>query len=1229
MRVTDSSRREIVSSETLRVTRQPYYVYPRPQHSLYRPQDKVTIDIKTLDANQQPVEVEGRVRVTRDFWYEIWIDPDGREIGGDKLKALQKKGPAFPPPVAAGSKPWQLKFRGYQHDDILSRLVKTGSDGEATFNFTPEREGYYQVAWTSTRRGKPSIQANTSVWVARNTTTELGYRQGGLEIVLDNETFQAGKRAPVLISVPTEDRYVLFTEEAEDLLNYQLVHVTGTVKLVEIPVEDRHVPNFFLHAAMVSDRQFFMDRKQVVVPPVKNFLKVELKPDRGQYQPREDGTLTVTTTNDKGEPVAAEVALGVADEAVASIQQDYAGDPRQFYFGQKRRGLMQTQSTLNVKSYAKLLENAEKQLVDARDFEERGRNERAGTGGVLGGAIGKKDKFRSDESHARLSGLESNLPASPPAAPQRTLLSKSEGLGEPKELDRISADRSNVAQAKPGQEPAVQVRSDFRSTMFWRPDLVTDANGRAVVKVKYPDSLTTWKATARVASAGNQFGIGSSATQTQQPLIVRLQAPRFFLVGDAVTVSAVINNNTDKAMAVTPTLTAEGLAIQPPFLGSKLQVPAHGEARADWKVLVQNAGSARLKVTAKSDTHADAMEKDFVVFEHGIEKFISKSGKIQGDSATIRLELPRERKAQSTSLRVQITPSLAVSMLDALPYLIDYPYGCTEQTMSRFLPAAITFKTLRDLGLQPEAAMNRLFGGIVPEHASQTHPKGKKDLNQLDEMIRQGLDRLYAFQHSDGGWGWWKEGDSDHFMTAYVVWGFTLAREAGISIRSESLSRGVAYLDKEIVEEETNPDQQAWMLHALSAEHAASKRGGLGSFQSKAFDNLWSQRQSLNAYTRALLALSAHHYGNAERARTLIQNLENGVKQDTRPDTSILLKGAPAAGNVMGTAHWGEDGLYWRWSDGGVEATSFALRALLAIDPKNKLVEPVTNWLIRNRRGAQWSSTRNTAITVLALNDYLKQSGELASSFEFELRVNGQLVVSKAIAASEVLAAFSQFDVDAKLIRDGANEVQITRKRGQGPIYFAAQAQFFSLEEPIAPVGNEIFVRRQYYRLASRPTLLKGFVTEKQLLRDGETIQSGERAEVVLTIEAKNHYEYLVFEDLKPAGLEAVELRSGASLYARELKSGSADKLLSTEKISGALDANHYTNRSRWVYQELRDRKVALFIDKLPEGLWEIRYELRAEVPGEFHALPVVGHAMYVPEIRCNGEEQKMKVLDR
>ncbi len=384
-------------------------------------------------------------------------------------------------------------------------------------------------------------------------------------------------------------------------------------------------------------------------------------------------------------------------------------------------------------------------------------------------------------------------------------------------------------------------------------------------------------------------------------------------------------------------------------------------------------------------------------------------------------------------------------------------------------------------------------------------------------------------------------------MTAYVVWGLALAKDAGIAIKQSALDRGATYLDQRLVEEELNYDQQAWMLHALGVVHATLKQRSIGQFQNKAFDNLWTNREKLNAYTRALLALSAHNFDKSSEAKTLIANLENGVKMDAAPDTSVVMQGAQQTGtNVIGIAHWGEDGVYWRWSDGGVEATAFALRALLAIDPKNKLIEPVSNWLIKNRRGAQWNNTRDTAITVLAMNDYLRASGELTPDLEYELLVNGKSIARRKISGADAFNAPSQFVIDPKLIRNGENDVRIVRRSGNGPVYFAANARYFSLEEPIPPAGNEIFVRRQYYKMVGRPTLLKGYVYDRQPLNDGESVRSGDRVETVVTIEAKNNYEYLLFEDLKPAGLEAVAIRSGEPLYAYEVKSGAVERKFGT-----------------------------------------------------------------------------------
>jgi hypothetical protein len=161
-RVTDASRREIVSSNTVRVTRQRYYVYPRPEHNLYRPQDKVSVDVKAIDANDQPVQAEGKIRVTRDDWFEVWQDPSGREVKGEELRGLRERGGVFPPtPAGPGARPWQLKFRGYQQEDVLTRIVRTNLQGEAALTFTPEREGYYRIVWSSQDNGRASIKLET------------------------------------------------------------------------------------------------------------------------------------------------------------------------------------------------------------------------------------------------------------------------------------------------------------------------------------------------------------------------------------------------------------------------------------------------------------------------------------------------------------------------------------------------------------------------------------------------------------------------------------------------------------------------------------------------------------------------------------------------------------------------------------------------------------------------------------------------------------------------------------------------------------------------------------------------------------------------------------------------------------------------------------------------------------------------------------------------------------
>jgi len=1202
-RVIDESRREVSGQAKIRATRQPYFVYVHPERTLYRPGEEAAVTIKALNANDDPVAVEGRVRLTRETWREVWRGPAGEEISGEAYRQRQREqSPASGP---LDPTPWRRIAAGYEVEEIAATTLRTNEDGEATYAFTPEQTGYYRVSWVSQPERSAPVKADAAVWVADDATLSIGYH-GDLKIVADEDAFREGRPAPVMLTTAEAGRWVLFSVQADELLDAQVVQLEGNVKLLNYDVTEDWVPNVWLQANAIWDLQAHADRQEIITPPEKHFLDVTVESNAEDYAPRTNGQVTITTRNNDGQPVAAEVALAVFDEAVLAIQPSLAPDPREFFYGAMRPDAV----TTNVSTYWRAFRRPDSTQELALSESESNRWNSSLSGGSLATSVaGEADM--SVHSRSAVGGLRAVAApaamAAPPAPPA------ADGFAS-REASKVAAEEA---------EPSVVVRSDFRATAFWRPAIQTNENGQAIVTVEFPDSLTTWNLEARANGLPAAFGEGQAAVKTRLPLIARLQTPRFLVTTDEVTFSGVLTNNTGQPIEARATLAIEGgLALQDQA-AQPVTVPANGSTRADWTVQAQTAGDAKITLSVQSPRHADAMECTIPVFEHGIDQFLAQSGKMTTSQLDLAMDLPKFRQ-DGAALELYLAPSIATTMLDVLPYLAKYPYGCTEQTMSRFLPAVVVAGTLNQLGVDAESVMNQTFGGIettTPGEVVDPHParkEGDGDIAELDAMVAAGLQRLRDFQHPNGGWGWWKTGRTDPFMSAYVTWGLTLAHDAGRDVDPDMIAQARNYLGEQLVEFETQLDLQAWLLHALAAAQRNGDARKPDKFEARAFANLWKNRDQLNAYTRALTALSAHWLGFGEEARMLADNLANGVILDEAPQSSVLNPAASSSNPaVLPTAHWGEDGIHWRWSDGGVEATAFALQALVTIRPGSELIEPAMNWLVKNRRGAQWSNTRDSAIVVLALNAYLAQSGELEANGEYLALVNGEEAGSISITPDTLFQAPRKLSIADAQLQPGETTITLQRIAGESPLYFSARFNFFSLEDPVTPAGNEVFVSRSYERVYPVETLLDGYAAETEPLENGGAAQSGDRITATLRIDAKNHLEYLLIEDLKPAGFEAVALQSGAPLYAREVRPGSLGH------------EDRFTGRERAVYQELRDRQIACFIDQLPQGIWEISYELRAETPGAFSALPVIAEAMYVPEIRANSAEIHLTVTDQ
>ncbi len=475
--------------------------------------------------------------------------------------------------------------------------------------------------------------------------------------------------------------------------------------------------------------------------------------------------------------------------------------------------------------------------------------------------------------------------------------------------------------------------------------------------------------------------------------------------------------------------------------------------------------------------------------------------------------------------------------------------------MSRVLPDAIVSRVQQQLGIADS------------EHLSEELPK----------MIQDGLQRLYDFQHIDGGIGWWKHDASNPNMTAYILFGLNEVKKAGFAVDEGMMQRGISFvkdwLDRTTVDTKptgayshiaTGANVRAYALYVL----AELGEGDLGKSV-----NLYERREKLDRYGKAYLALTLY--------------LLNGNAADPRVET-LLDELRAAAVTADGLSHWEERAVdYWMMNN-DTRTTAIVLDALVRIAPADPLVGPTVRWLMAARRNGHWGSTQATAASLIALVDYLLVSGELEADYTYRIIVDGQEVGSRAVNQGN-LAVPGRIIIPLADLTGERHGVEIVRETepgqtGEGVLYASLAYRHYPPVEQVAPLEQGIRVWREY-SLADR-----SHTTNRAHL--------GDVVEVRLTVRLDDAVNFLVVEDPLPAGLEPIDT-----------------SLAITGKQYGG-DSQDW----RWAHIELRDEKVALFATYLKPGTYTYTYLARATTPGVFRALPGEAYPMYAPEIYGRGE---------
>ena len=662
------------------------------------------------------------------------------------------------------------------------------------------------------------------------------------------------------------------------------------------------------------------------------------------------------------------------------------------------------------------------------------------------------------------------------------------GVKSPMLALRNARYRPQLAQVKPGNEAQPKVRKAFPDTAFWAPNVHTDATGHARVTLTFPDSLTTWRATVRAITPDSKAGSAISRVLVRKNVIVRMGTPRFLIQGDEITIPVIAHNYLATPKQATFSLKVAGLDT---VSGAQqtVTIASNGEATVLWRLRASKVGTADLTASAITDAESDALELTFPVEPAGVARTLAQSGVLAATAtqATATLAYPASTDAAAHTLHLEASSSIAGSLFTALDYLTSYPYGCTEQTMSSYLPNVIVAETLNRLKVS-----------------------GHVDDADLHAKMQAGIARLQDYQHDDGGWGWWKEDSSRVYMTAYVVSGIGMGSTYMPLTGDQQgmLARGTSYLNTQLAQHPTmRPELRAAVVYAL----AESGSTNLGS----ALDAQWSRRNDLEPEALAMTGLAMLQVHDARAAQVADLLATKAVHQGDL----VSWKGSYVP---LLDADYSND----------AEATAYAVRLLAKVDANDPLLAGAAQWLMVQRNGGEWwDSTEQTAMVLFGLVDYLAASHELESDFTADVLVNGHSVGTRHFTAADATSGASlAIDLDAAHLQAGNNSVQVVRRSGSGRVYWSARGTYYSTAKSDYQAGTlKLNLTRDYYKLA--PVQKNGKIVYTLQPLAG-TAQVGDVLAVHEAISG-SPMRYLLLEDPIPAGTEFVTSEDSYPLDAR------------------------------------------------------------------------------------------------
>lgn len=1070
------------------------------------------------------------------------------------------------------------KYPSYRkEEETLPNLsAKTDNEGNASFTFTPAKTGSYTITVEGKdKRGNVISKIFYSYVWEDNQPFYSEYGENELTVSTDKQKYLPSGTVRLNIFSQTPDRDVFLSLERGRVNGYEIIHLNGKTGSIDIPLVPTDIPNIFAKVSSFSSMTLDSSQTKIIVSPESKKLAVSLTPNSKTFGPGETVTVNVGTNDIAGNPVSADVALWSVDKAIFELSGERLGNIFDAFWFERYNNTQEAHSLEGI-----LVRTAEmgggcfgegtkilmadgtlKNIEDIRegDFVLTRKNEEDFS---LIKAKVLKTHSASESGYLIING---NLKITANHILWVNNTWKEAGSIQKGDILTDSKGNKVLVSSVEWQSGKTKVynleienyhtffagniwvhnqkgieRTSFKDTAYWNPSVRTDSSGKAQVSFKLPDNLTTWTMAAVASTANTMVGQATSEITVTKDLIVRPILPNILRVGDEIILSALVQNFTPNDHEFDISLKFDSGSVETEDRPS-IVIKSNDMEQFFFKVTPQKESEkGRLEFWARSKDDkniADIVTQEIPVRPFGFDEKKAQTGE---GSAGFAIKLADSINQQKSKITLALSPTLLGTLPIAMKYLIDYPFGCVEQTTSRFVPAVI-------------AKLNAdLFSEALKD----------KDINGI---IENGIARLSTLQKSDGGWAWWFNGNSDPFITAYVIEYLIKAKQAGIVVDNQIFEQAKSFLKKEKYQEYDNT-QNIYVDKIPGREDLIAKTYALTMLGEENLKPI-TDIANLNTDILALAVMANYLNGNTDPQT-------NGLNQ--------LISMAQSQG----------DALFWEAGNkinfGSRDAsTALAIRAILLAGGDRNIAVEGARYLIRRRQSDYWSNTYATAQVISALTQLSKTGSEAEPNYSYAISLDNKQIAKGTV--SNLNQKVGEINIPIKDINREGSDLSIVQT-GEGQLYSTLLINEFHTDENAKALENGMYITREY-------------VNEK----GDYSLAVGDTALVKLTVGGlKSEENYAVIRDELPSGLVPINQAFENEQY--------------------GIHSNDYYNSYNITDMEVTENGMVMSLYRIAPEERTYTYRARVVSEGKFIVPPATVSLMYAPEIYGRSEAQTIEI---